>query len=69
METLKISMAAARVNAELTQEDMAKRMQVSKSTIVSWEKGKVVPKPAQFLMYCNLCKIPSDNIILPQKLT
>ena len=38
-----ISLAAARVNANMTQEDTAKAMKVSKTTVVNWEKGKVVP--------------------------
>lgn len=35
----KISLAAARVNAGLTQDEVAKRMHVSKTTILNWEKG------------------------------
>ena len=33
----KISMAAARVNAKLTQSEVAEIMKVSKQTIVNWE--------------------------------
>ena len=43
MSNLQISLAAARVNANMTQEDVAKAMNVSQTTIVNWEKGKVVP--------------------------
>ena len=39
MEKLQISLAAARVNAGMTQDDVAKKMKVSKNTIVKWEKG------------------------------
>ena len=58
-------MAAARVNAGLTQDEMAKRMKLTKQTIVNWEKGRVKPKPAQFEMFCRICKLPKDNIFLP----
>ncbi|MDY2725796.1 MAG: helix-turn-helix transcriptional regulator [Anaerostipes faecalis] len=61
----KISMAAARVNAKLTQEDVAKEMHVTKQTIVNWENGKVEMKPAQFNMYCDVVKAPKDVISLP----
>lgn len=61
----KISMAAARVNAKLTQTDVAGKMQVSKQTIVNWENGKVVPGPAQFAMFCEICDAPKDAIFLP----
>lgn len=64
-DKLQISLAAARVNANLTQEDVARAMHLSKNTIVNWEKGKVVPKPAQFEMMCRIYKIPKDNIFLP----
>ena len=62
---IQISLAAARVNAELTQEKVAHEMGVSKQTIVNWEKGKVVPKPAQLEMMCRLYNIGVDYIFLP----
>lgn len=64
-ENLKITLAAARVNAGKTQEDIAKHMHVSKQTIVNWEKGKVIPKPAELSMMCNFYSFPVDNIFLP----
>lgn len=62
----KISMAAARVNAKKTQEDVAKEMSVSKQTIINWEKGKVEMKPAQFKMFCAIVGAPEDSINLPK---
>lgn len=41
---IKISMAAARVNAGLTQKQLASVCGVSESTIISWESGKSVPR-------------------------
>ena len=38
-----ISLAAARVNARLTQKEMAERCGVSESTIIAWESGKRCP--------------------------
>ncbi len=35
-----ISLAAARVNAELTQAEVAERMGVAVNTVVNWEKYK-----------------------------
>ena len=52
MNDFKITLAAARVNAGMTQEEVAKEMHVSKNTIVNWENGKVEMKPAQFKMFC-----------------
>ena len=65
MEKIQISLAAARVNAKLTQEDVARKMQVSKQTIVNWENGKIIPKPAQFNMMCEIYDMPRDYIFLP----
>ena len=60
----KISLAAARINAGMTQSDVAKIMHVSKQTLINWEKGKVEMKPAQFRMYCDIVKAPEDIIFL-----
>lgn len=60
---LKISLKAARVNAELTQKDVAKALNVSNSTIVSWEKYATSPDIAQAQALCALYNIPYDNII------
>ena len=65
MEGFKISMAAARVNAGMTQTEVANKMHLNKQTIVNWEKGRVVPKPAQFKMYCDIVGITEDYIFLP----
>ena len=43
MNEIRISLAAARVNARMTQQQVAEKMGVSKQTIINWEKGKVVP--------------------------
>lgn len=65
LEKLQISLAAARVNAGMTQEDVARKMHVSKVTIINWEKGKVVPGIPEIQMLSRIYKIPQDNIFLP----
>lgn len=67
MEVLQISLAAARVNAGKTQEDVAKAMKVSKNTVVAWEKGTTEPKTSQARELSALYGIPLDNIFLPCK--
>lgn len=69
METLQISLAAARVNAGLTQDDVAKAMHISKQTLVNWEKGKIIPKPAQVEMMSRIYKLSANHIFLPLKST
>ena len=64
-QQLQISLAAARVNARMTQEDVAKRMKTSKRTIINWEKGVAVPSFADLNMLSSIYGIPIDNIFLP----
>lgn len=67
METIRISLAAARVNARMTQQEVAHKMHVGKQTVVSWEKGNTEPKTSQIRLLSELYKIPIDNIFLPEK--
>lgn len=69
MESMQISLAAARVNAKLTQEDVATKMKVGKKTIINWEKGWSTPSFADVSMLSDIYKIPIDNIFLPKKST
>lgn len=66
-DCFRISMAAARVNAGLTQEQVAAIMKLSKNTIINWEKGRITPKPAQFKMYCEVVGIDEDLISLESR--
>lgn len=68
-EVIQISLAAARVNAKLTQEEVAKMMKIGKRTIINWEKGVVMPSFADLNMLANIYRLPVDNIFLPNKST
>lgn len=68
-KVIQISLAAARVNAKLTQEEVANRMKIGKRTIINWEKGVVMPSFADLSMLSDIYGIPVDNIFLPQKST
>lgn len=68
-EVIQISLAAARVNAKLTQEEVARKMKIGKRTIINWEKGASVPSFADMKMLSDIYGIPIDNIFLPQKST
>lgn len=67
LEKLRISLAAARVNAEMTQEEVAKEMHVSKNTVVNWEKGKSEPSISQSRELSKLYRMPLEYIFLPYK--
>lgn len=58
-----ITLKAARVNAGYTQEEAAKLLGVSVSTLKNWEKSLTFPKQPQILAICNLYGVAYDNII------
>ncbi|MDD4510515.1 MAG: helix-turn-helix transcriptional regulator [Oscillospiraceae bacterium] len=65
----KITLAAARVNAGMTQDDVAKRMHIGKQTIGNWENGKIIPGIPEIEMLSNLYNMPVDYIFLPHEST
>lgn len=69
MDDLKISLAAARVNAGLTQSEVAENMRVSKTTIVSWEKGYTPIGVAELDYLSRLYDMPLEHILLPKGTT
>jgi transcriptional regulator with XRE-family HTH domain len=62
---LKISLKAARVNANLSQEKVAKKMKKSKLTINNWENGKTEIDYANLITLCKLYSVTIDDIVLP----
>jgi DNA-binding XRE family transcriptional regulator len=64
---IQISLAAARVNADMTQDDVAKAMKIGKQTVVNWEKGVTEPKISQIRQLSKLYDMPIENIFLPEK--
>lgn len=63
-----ISLAACRVNANCTQEEMAKKLGVSKSSINNWENGKTSPHLKYVKAISKLSGVPIDFIFLPDTL-
>lgn len=59
---LKISLEAARINAGLTQKEVASVLKVSNRTVGNWENYISSPTIAQAEQLCALYKIPYDNI-------
>ena len=59
---LKISLKAARVNAELSQKDAAKALKVSNKTLHSWESGDSSPSAKYIDAICDLYKMSYDDI-------
>lgn len=64
---IQISLAAARVNAGMTQEEVANAMNVGKQTVCNWENGKVELKISQARALSSLYKMPLRFIVMPTK--
>lgn len=69
LKDFKISLAAARKNACMTQAEVAKILRKTPQTIVNWENGKSSIDVASFVFLCDLYNVPKDNIFLPHKST
>lgn len=65
MLAIKIKLAAVRVNAGKTQQDIAEKMNVSRLTVANWESGRTKMSEANVRMYAEICNFPRENIFLP----
>ena len=61
----KITLKAARVNAELTLDEAAERIGKSKQTIVNWETGKTPIKYSDLLKLSEIYEMPVKYIRMP----
>lgn len=67
MKKLQISLAAARVNAGLTQRDVAAALGVAPNTVCDWENGKTELSYNRALALAEMYNLPLDYIFLPAK--
>jgi DNA-binding XRE family transcriptional regulator len=65
----KIPLNAARVAANLTQDELAQKMNVSRQTVIDWESGKREMKTAYFYLFCKITGFSEDDIFLPETFT
>ena len=65
MAEFQISLAAARVKANLTQEEAAAAIGVSKVTSNNWEHGQCLPNMKLARKISEVYGIPLDYIFLP----
>ena len=62
----KITLKAARVNAELTLDDVAERIGKSKQSIENWENGKTPIKYSDLLKLSEIYEMPIEYIRMPE---
>ena len=63
----KIKLKAARVNAGLTQTEVAQKLNRNKQTIVNWEKGFTEIKVKDLLALSELYEMPIEYLEIPQR--
>lgn len=63
----KIYLKSVRINAGYTQQEWAKKLGVSKDTVLNWENGKTEPTLSQIRTMSELSGIPMDFIFVPDK--
>ena len=59
---MKITLAAARVNAGFSQKEAATMLNISNKTLANWEKGNSFPNAQQIEKICELYIVSYDNI-------
>lgn len=59
---MRILLKAARVNKDLTQQDVANALNVTKKTVGAWESGKTMPKVDKIDALCLLLGVNYDDI-------
>lgn len=65
-ERLQISLRAARVNANLRLIDAAKRIGISKDTLIKWEKSPGLVTPIKQEIISSVYGMPVDFILFKQ---
>lgn len=63
-ERVVISLKAARINADISQQEISKILGVSPSTISRWETGQLKVPDNIIEKYCEICKIKKEDLKL-----
>lgn len=71
MPEFQISMAAARVNAELNQQEMADRLGIDRTSYIRYEKGESIIRMDTAFRFAEIVNIPFQYIrfYLPKNTT
>lgn len=63
-----ISLSAIRVNASLSQTDLATKLDVHRTTVINWETGKTKIATPWLMAFCKECdNFPIDYARLPER--
>lgn len=62
---LKVNLRQVRKTNEMTQAQVAELVGVERSTYTSWESGRSLPKPAQFIMLSKIFNVSFEFLTSP----
>lgn len=62
---IKLTLAAARVNAGLSQREAASLLKISPSTLCAWENGRSEVSKIALMALANLYELPVEAISMP----
>ena len=67
MSEFKISLKAARVNANLTLDEVAKELHTTRQTLIRYEKGETSPTVDMLIEMCHLYGVRMESILFLPK--
>lgn len=59
---MRLTLKSARVNLNLTQEEAARNLGISRSKLKNWESGRSFPKQPEIEKLCELYRVTYDQI-------
>lgn len=66
-DPIKLTLAAARINAGYTQREVAEKLGISVDSLCNWERGATRPKEPTVLGLASFYGIPRDSISMPKQ--
>lgn len=58
---------AMRVNSGLSLDEVCERLEISKSTLIKWEKYETFPTADKFVKMCQVYGCSRDDIFVPER--
>ena len=65
---MKITLKALRINADLTQDEAASKLGVSRVTLQNWEANRTFPNISHLTKMCQLYDCTLDDVFIPSSL-
>lgn len=65
----KVTIAGARVSCHMSQQELADKMGVSRTTVNFWERDKREMRAPYVRLFCTITGFSEDDLILPKKST